>query len=113
MNQSRLVVVTDKRWASDLITNRGVLPDGKSVQADQTPGAAVVWPGNTELFVNSVNWLGGMEDLIARSARTQDVPRIQLASKASRNSLQWTMLAGMPLAVLICGLTVWFVRRRQ
>ena len=108
----RLVLITDKFWASDPVTTQGMTADGSRVRADHVPDAAIVWPGNTELFVNSVCWMSGLEDLLARSARTQDVPRIDAMSVQSRSRLKWMLLLGMPAGILVCGLTVWRVRRR-
>ena len=102
----RLVTIAEPIWASDSITGLGLLGPGT---ADLT-GAA--FPGNSELFVNSVYWLAGLEDLIAASPRSQDVPRI---NPMSDNVLWWhqaALLAGMPGGVLLLGLGVWAVRRR-
>jgi len=56
--------------------------------------------------------LAGIEELIAASARTQDVRRIEAISPAKLSSLQWTMLIGMPLGTFIVGVGVWMTRRR-
>jgi len=106
----RMVVVTDPAWASDPITTAGQL-GGRIVpgMADMT-GAA--FPGNSELFVNSVYWLSGLDELIAASPRTQDIRRIGAMSDTAAQAYQWSLLAGMPAAVLLIGMGVWLVRRR-
>jgi len=102
----RLVTVAEQVWASDDITGYGLLGPGTA----ELTGAAV--PGNSELFVNSVFWLAGLEDLIAASPRSQDVPRIR---PMTNNAYWWhqvLLLAGLPLASLVLGLGVWWNRRK-
>lgn len=105
-DDQRLIVVADPAWASDTITTYGALGPGSA----DVFGAA--FPGNSELFVNSVYWLAGLDQLIAASPRTQDIRRIQAMSDTVLSVYQWAMLAGMPAVVLAAGLGVWFVRRR-
>ncbi len=103
----RLVVVSDQFFATDRFGSVNI-PDPVSRTVRQiTP-----YPGNHELFVNSVYWLAGIEELIAASARTQDVRRINAMSPAKLGSLQWTMLIGMPLGTFVVGVGVWMTRRR-
>ncbi len=102
----RLVTVAETIWASDPMTSLGLLGPGTA----ELTGAA--FPANSELFVNSVFWLAGLEDLIAASPRSQDVPRINAMTD---NALWWhqtALLAGMPAGALLLGLSVWWVRRR-
>lgn len=91
---SRLVVVADPVWATD--------------QLSTNPA----FPGNAELFVNSVYWLSGLEQMIAASARTQDIRRVADISPSSMLALRWAMMVGMPLVVAMAGFGVWMVRRR-
>ena len=93
-DSSRLVVVADPVWATDQFTTSGA------------------FPGNAELFVNSVYWLSGLEDMIAASARTQDIRRVGDISPTGMLTLRWAMLLGMPLVVGLAGLGVWMIRRR-
>ena len=102
----RLVTSGDYAWPSDAYTSYGLLGPGTA----ELTGAA--FPANSELFVNSVFWLAGLEDLIAASPRAQDVPRINPMSPGTRWWYQFALLAGIPLAVLVIGLTVWWSRRR-
>jgi hypothetical protein len=73
---------------------------------------AARFPGNAELFCNSVFWLSHMEPLIAISPSAMEVNRIgdisDGALKAWRVGL---LLIGLPGAVIICGLLVYFARR--
>lgn len=103
---SRLVVVGDPVWASDQVTSVGMLGPGTA----ELVGA--LFPGNTELFVNSVFWLARMDQLIAASARSQDIRRIRSMTPQAVRTVQWVTLAGMPLATMLAGVVVWAIRRR-
>lgn len=72
----------------------------------------MILPGNAELFVNSVYWLAGRDELIATSARSQDVRRLGHISPAAKATVGWTLLAGLPLACVVLGLCVGVVRRK-
>lgn len=110
---SRLVVVGDPSWASDGVTTLGVTPDGRSTPrlADQ-PGAYILYPGNSELFVNSVFWLTENEELIAASPRTQDIRRLPAMSDGTVRTYKLLLLVVMPLGVFVIGGGVWLARRR-
>lgn len=96
----RLVVVSDLAWASDEVAS----------QADFYGGS--LYPANAELFVNSVQWLAGFENLIAASPRSQDVRRISEISATNLLAIKITLVAGTPVLTIILGVGVWFVRRR-
>jgi len=104
--ERRLVVVGDPVFASDRVAAIGV--------ADAATGALIqsAYPANLETTVNSVLWLAGLEELIAASPRTQDVPRIQEVERSTRLAIQWGLLAGMPLLIAGAGLGVWILRSR-
>ena len=101
----RMVVFGDPVWASDEVTQFG--PQGLPAEIF---GAA--FPGNAELFVNSVYWLLDLDQLIAASARTQDIRRIGAITKTEEIALKWALLAGMPLIIVGVGVGVWMVRQR-
>lgn len=103
---NRLVVIGDPIWATDEITTQGIFGAGTA----DIGGA--LYPGNTELFVNSVYWLSGLEDMIAASPRSQDIRRVQSMTQSTYNSVKWSMLAGMPVLAFFLGVAVYFVRRR-
>jgi len=104
---SRLIAIADPIWASDRITRLGVLG----------PGTASVFgarfPGNSELFVNAVYWLSKLDELIAASPRTQDIPRVQAMDRSELLGLRWALLIGIPTLIVVTGLSVWAVRRRS
>lgn len=106
---TRLVVVTDPMWATNEVTTN----------ADQylrAPNLAQVmgafYPANAEMFVNSVLWLAELDQLIARSARTQDIRRIAPLGNVEQVAIWWLLLAGLPVVALGAGIGVWLVRRR-
>ncbi len=103
---ARLITTAEEVWASDDMTGYGLLGPGTA----ELTGA--MFPANSELFVNSVYWLAGLEDLIAASPRSQDVPRVRPMTAEKLWWHQVALLAGLPLAALVLGLGVWWVRRR-
>ena len=103
----RLVVVGDPVWAADEITTNA---DRFLRAAGMAELFGAAFPANAELFVNSVQWLAGLDQLIAASARTQDIRRV--GPVPNLTGLKWSVLAGAPGAVAIAGLAVWLVRRR-
>ncbi|MDX1682656.1 MAG: hypothetical protein R3336_06020, partial [Phycisphaeraceae bacterium] len=106
-DQARLIVTGEPHWASDDIIGLGALGPGSA----EMTGA--VFPANAELFTNSIYWLAGLEELIATSARTQDIRRIGEISPTAYRSLRWGLLTGLPFVVLLVGLVVWVRRREQ
>ena len=112
-DQARLIAIGDATWALDNLTSAAVLPDGKSGPglADE-PGAKLLYPGNTDLFVNCICWLAHEDQLIAASPRTQDVRRITELSPASLRLYRIGLLGVMPAAIFLIGIIVWLARRR-
>lgn len=68
-------------------------------------------PGNHELLLASVAWLGGMDEFIAAGATSQQVARLTGITPAARTTWMWIALAGLPLAALGLGVVVWLARR--
>ena len=102
----RLVVVADPQWATDAVTQFGHWGEGTA----ELSGAR--FPANSELFVNSVYWLAGLDELIAASPRAQDLRRIEAMSDAALVGYRVLLLLGLPAAIALAGVGVWFVRRR-
>jgi hypothetical protein len=102
---TRLVVFGDILIPTDMLTQPRMTTDGRQIQF-------VRYAGNTELFVNSVYWLSGMDSLIATGARTQDIPRYQPITQAAQIGVGITLILGVPLACLIAGVAVWVIRRK-
>lgn len=110
---ARLVTVGSATWAMDEIMSTAALPDGTvgTGLADR-PGARILYPGNSDLFINSVCWLAHEEALIAASPRTQDIRRIQPISQATLKTYRVLLWAGMPAMILVLGVGVGLMRRR-
>ncbi|MEX0774792.1 MAG: hypothetical protein WD042_03655 [Phycisphaeraceae bacterium] len=109
--QARLVAVNAMVWAQDFVTtNMDPRLSQQGIGLAEYFGAA--YPANAELFVNSVQWLAGLEQLIAASARSQDIRRIDPLSQTSLITIRWLLLAGIPTVTLLAGVSVWLVRRR-
>ena len=104
-DNNRMVVVADPAWALDQFTTYGHFGEGTAHLA----GAR--FPANAELFLNSVYWLADLEQLIAASARTQDIRRIGPISKGGLTTLQWGLPLIMCVVILVLGLGVWMARR--
>lgn len=102
----RLIVVADPAWASDQVVTYGMLGPGSA----ELFGA--MFPANAELFVNSVYWLAGLDQLIAASPRTQDIRRVKPMTDGTRDMVSLALLGGMPLVVVMLGVGVWQVRRQ-
>jgi len=70
------------------------------------------FPGNAELFVNSVFWLSHMDTMLAISPSAMDAPRI--ASMSPPELRFWrvgVLVLGLPGLALITGIGVYFARR--
>jgi hypothetical protein len=104
--ENRIIVTTEPYWASDAVTAEGYMGAGSA----SLTGAK--FPGNQELFVNSVFWLAKMDQLIAASPRTQDIRRVGEITPERMRIIQWALIVGMPLATLVLGVGVYLVRRR-
>jgi hypothetical protein len=70
------------------------------------------FPGNYELLLASAAWLAGMDELIAPSAVSQQVARLDGVTAAVRWTWGGLVVVGVPVAWLALGVVVWAVRRR-
>ncbi len=66
--------------------------------------------GNSDLALNTVNWLSSDEDLISIRPKPQDDRRITM-TRAQFNTVRGTSQFGLPLVVVIAGVAVWWRRR--
>jgi hypothetical protein len=70
------------------------------------------FPGNGELFVNSVFWLSHNDTMLEISPQALEVSRIADMSEGRLAFIRWGILVlGIPGLVLLCGVTVYFSRR--
>lgn len=66
--------------------------------------------GNSDLALNTINWLSSDEDLISIRPKPQDDRRITM-THAQFNTVRGTSQFGLPLVVVIAGVVVWWKRR--
>ncbi len=69
------------------------------------------FPGNQELFFNSLYWLSKNETMIAISPSAMEVSRIEPISKPALRVWQVAMVACLPLLVVAAGMLVYVARR--
>lgn len=70
------------------------------------------FPANGELFTNSIFWLSKMETMIAISPSAMEVSRIEPMSDTALKAWRiGVLLVGLPLAVVVGGMLVYFARR--
>ena len=72
----------------------------------------LVNPGNYELLLASIAWLAGQDEMIAPSAVSQQVSRLDGITPAVRARWRWIAVVVMPGGCLMLGAVVWFIRRR-
>jgi hypothetical protein len=73
--------------------------------------AALSNPGNQELMLASVEWLAGMDELIAPSPVSQQVARLDGLEGSAAVLWRLITVLGPPVGVLLLGVIVWLVRR--
>jgi hypothetical protein len=99
----RLVVIGSLQFAINTFIN---FPDLRF----QRPVAR--FPGNAELFCNSVLWLSKMEPMLAISPAAMEVSRIR---EISPGALQFwrvgVLLIALPGMVILAGILMYFARR--
>lgn len=88
----RLVATTERYWPTDRQATRLL--------------------GNSEMMINGIYWLAGLDDAIAATPRTQDIRRIGAMSDRQTLTYRLLLLAGLPGLALGTGVVVWMMRRR-
>ncbi len=75
--------------------------------------AYVLYPANTDLFINALHWVTNEADRIAVGPRTSSVPRLdQLKEGAQANFVRVFVAVIWPALALVIGSGVWLLRRR-
>ena len=67
-------------------------------------------PGNRDLFLNTVNWLGQQENLIAIRPRDPEDRRVTLTAR-TENLIFWLSVVIIPGLILLAGVQTWWRRR--
>jgi len=105
-NGARLVLITSPRFAYNSTLDE---PDPELARRRIL---ASRFPGNSELFSNSMFWLAKMESMIAISPASMNVSRVQPMSEAALNA--WhigVLLVGLPGLVIVGGIVMFIARR--
>lgn len=104
-DKSRLIVLGGLRsFFNDVMST----PDERMLQR----GVLVSrFPGNSELFTNSIFWLAKMEPMIAISPSAMQINRIPEMGNAAKVTWQLFIVALLPCVVLAAGVWMYFVRR--
>jgi ABC-type uncharacterized transport system involved in gliding motility auxiliary subunit len=68
--------------------------------------------GNSDLFLNAVNWLASQEARITIRPKQREASRLVLTEEDAR-FLNLFSMNGLPMLVLAIGLSVWLVRRAK
>jgi len=109
LEKGRIVVIGSKFFAMNPMSQDEVqiVLTGRGVRQ------VLRYPGGQELFRNSVLWLAGYENMIAVSAKASAALRIGEISPTTLTAIRLGFFyVGAPLAALLIGGIVWFVRRK-
>ncbi|HXH84071.1 MAG TPA: Gldg family protein [Candidatus Tectomicrobia bacterium] len=66
--------------------------------------------GNGKLFLNTVNYLAGQENLIGLQPRTHELPRVNLTNRQMKGTFVLSVLV-VPAALALAGTVVWWKQR--
>ena len=102
-SEQRIMLVGSGAWLQSSLADQVIGLGGERM--------ALAVPGNYQLFQASVAWLAGMDELIAQSATSQQVARLDGITPEVRTRWQWIAMAGLPLGCLLFGCLVWLVRK--
>jgi len=98
----RLVAVGSNDWLIDPVTTMS--------QGNVDGRATLTAPGNLELVESSVRWLARQDGLIGATASARGVPLVVPIADGTLTLLWWTLVAGMPLGILLLGVLVRWLR---
>lgn len=99
--EKRLLVVGSNGWFVDAVTQQQIAVDGRPAMAN---------PGNLELFEAGIFWLAGQDALIAQSPTAKAVPMLTSIDETKLKRLRLSLIAGMPLSILLLGMLYRLVR---
>lgn len=105
--EQRLIVFGSEEFLRDQLLNMaGVAFVGSSLQT------YLLYPGNSELFLNAVHWLTNDEGRISVGARRDEAPRLDKLKPGGWLDFWKVFMVGLwPAAALLVGAGVWLVRR--
>lgn len=94
-----------------LFGNAAMAMDGIAFYRDPRDPFREAFPGNAELFVNSVLWVSGTQHLITVSPESLQARRIGDLGNWGL-AVQIFLVVGLPILVLAAGVVVFVIRRR-
>lgn len=102
LGTSRLIVVGSNGWASDAAVTGAVrLVDGR---------VTTRFPGNAVMLDAAINWLAGLDELIAPGADARPVATVKPLSGDQLSAIRWILLGVVPGLVLLTGAAVRGIR---
>ncbi len=104
---TKTVIFGNDTFATDAIANQQ-----QYVLTAKGIGAIILYPGNLELFANSVFWLNDNKNLIAVGPRRADVPRIVGLSDSAIMFWKIFFWVIWPLTILAIGGIVYTIRQK-
>ena len=103
----KLVVIGCARFVNNFMLT---IPDQNMVDRNRVLVAR--FPGNGELFTNSVFWAAGMEKMISLSPSALDTPRVRQMSPTAQAFWRYGfVLIGLPVLAIASGVFVYLARR--
>jgi len=107
------VPLTDEAPVDDT-TEMPDAKEGKVVvfgDSDFASNAYAGWSGNSDLVMNTLNWLAEEDDLVAVRAKDPEMSPLMLTAAQARLGFLLTVIV-MPLTVIFTGVTVYVNRRK-
>lgn len=105
---ARTVVIGSEQFASDQM-----LRQASFIQAGGSLQLVRAFPGNADLFINSIHWLTGDANRISAGASGADVPRLTGLKDDGWLTFCRVFLVGIwPGTALLAGAAAWLARRR-
>lgn len=98
----------EERKIGEKVENTRLIVVGDS---DFASNSTLGFSGNRDLFMNMVGWLLEQEDRVSIRPKSRGFNPIMFTA-AQLKTIFWTVVVGIPAAVMIFGVTVRFFRRR-
>ncbi len=106
-NQRVVVFASDSFMADNVLRMAGLVQVGGQI------AVAATFPGNSDLFINSLHWLSGDANRISVGPANSDVPRLDKLKEGPVASFWRAFLVGIwPACAGVVGLGVWLMRRK-
>ena len=91
-------------------TGRAIVAGSSSMLGDQVGGGK---PENLVFALNAVDWLAENEDLISIRSKTASARTLTFATQETQNTVQYGIMAGLPLLAILIGLLRIWMRKQK